>query len=846
MEELEAKIDSLNSSVSNATFVDSVKAAIEAVNQVEVSIAEERIIAKVFPLIQARFDQIFADNATFCVTVDDDLMCALTRENLEVIFQLAEIVQEFMNYIHDHSPMQLSCIESVLKYLPLFIQMSADHWKNSADEYKTVFNEELAKLFEVLKHLYASYLYLLERSIQVGENGEEINLLVDALTVLCEMPKVFSVIDASSILSSWKCFTTVTSNYSQLIENDLDIRVPIQLLTDDICEMLKSLNPRDAQTFPRQLKILTYLVKVLCKITYNFKPQLSKFASEMLEFFVKFLCYLSDVHANKAFLKETTQRIDAEVVKLLEGLLGTLLVTESGAFKELLKGFSKITKLGESSCGYVALLAKILQIISNMSSDWSDVLPQIIEDIFEFLPNCCSYLCMDGPNGEMYQHLIVQAGLAVLLQDSTFECSQVLLKHILQGNGFAAILALEVYCLIASNISPEECLSLLINLLYAIQEMQCGFFTNRPEISYLKCLVQRLYSILPDTLKEEVVKLFRPEQHIQVWRFLEFANFPNKSRKLLEPIVEITADSIHSFTDQITENMIVNVGESIDLLSTIEDLALINSSKASIIVGFLSKFWSCRIDNGICSNNILKYMFWKISRITASCIIEGRLKPSLVFPKFQVMLKNQSYSIPVLFIINCLIHSECLADPELLRETTGLITLALRSHNTVRESELEMLATFNYSHKKVLNVLLDSLNPGVAQEIFGRIEAFKTQPKHQISGQMFVHKCLEWGVDCDDYPPAKKIRVEGKSCHNPVPSIKKQLNHATRGLTYENPIRSQSNDLKYAEDDSSATEAIQRIKGEVKCLLKIGRTEKLTAKNYADLRMLMSQLSSLM
>lgn len=207
-----------------------------------------------------------------------------------------------------------------------------------------------------------------------------------------------------------------------------------------------------------------------------------------------------------------------------------------------------------------------------------------------------------------------------------------------------------------------------------------------------------------------------------------------------------------------------------------------------------------------------------------------------IFPKFHAILKTHFYSAPVLSITNSLILSERLADPDLLREATALITVAVRSQ-TVRETELEMLAILNHSHKKALNVLLDSLSPGVAKEVFGHIAAFESEAKHQE----FAHKCLEWG----DHPPAKKIRVEDNPRPSPAQSTKKRLNHATRGLKSPGPIKSEC-DPKCADDDSSATEVIQRLKGEVKGLLKIGKTEKLTAKNCTDLRILISQLSSLM
>lgn len=111
-----------------------------------------------------------------------------------------------------------------------------------------------------------------------------------------------------------------------------------------------------------------------------------------------------------------------------------------------------------------------------------------------------------------------------------------------------------------SNIDTNENLSLLLNFLYSVNELSSGFFTCRLEMVLLKCFLQRLFSKLPDCHKEHIIKMFPPEESIEVWRVLGFQHLsPTQVQPLLEPIVSMTGECIRSFEQEVNEEDIVNI-----------------------------------------------------------------------------------------------------------------------------------------------------------------------------------------------------------------------------------------------------------------------------------------------
>lgn len=168
----------------------------------------------------------------------------------------------------------------------------------------------------------------------------------------------------------------------------------------------------------------------------------------------------------------------------------------------------------------------------------------------------------------------------------------------------------------------------------------------------------------------------------------------------------------------------------------------------------------------------------------------------------------------------------------------------------MQELQFEMLNTLNQTQPDILNQLLDASEPGLAHQIFEYIDSFRKKSNiylnqagnHKITG--FTHKCLQWREHVDiEAPPAKKFKfselLNSKENDQPV-NVEKRLKKP------RNKQKIPPSEDSIQMDGCLMTDAIESLKGEVKCLIKLKKTEKLTPKNAADLRIIMSQLSSLM
>lgn len=200
-----------------------------------------------------------------------------------------------------------------------------------------------------------------------------------------------------------------------------------------------------------------------------------------------------------------------------------------------------------------------------------------------------------------------------------------------------------------------------------------------------------------------------------------------------------------------------------------------------------------------------------------------------------------------------------------LQELSGLLQKSIKTDSLLQELQFEMLNTLNQSQPDTLNQLLDASEPSIAHQIFEYIESFRKNTNvylhlnqagnHKITG--FTHKCLQWRERINiEAPPLKKFKFSEllNSKENDQLLHVDNFTHVKERLKKQNKnVSSNKTKLPPVEDSertdvegSLMTDAIESLKGEVKCLMKLKKTEKLTPKNAADLRIIMSQLSSLM
>ncbi|KAL1501067.1 hypothetical protein ABEB36_006465 [Hypothenemus hampei] len=584
----------------NEEFVRKVQNVISQVSEWDLDVVDLKVFSVILPAMQFRFEKVFKDYHLALETSRDKLGNTDLKENLKLIFASIESAQELLHYVYSKSPVQLRKIKAIIHYIPQLVRLTVEHTFNDLNKNNNTFNEELSMIKEVTKHLYASLLYLLENSLEAN-GGEDATLLAEALLVICQMPEM----DASSLVSSWKCFVNVVSKQSSILENQLKLSLIYECLIDNICWILQISLQSDPIVVERQMKCSVFLIKILYKLfTEIFPGSLKSYGLKLLIFYTKILT-MSSI--------KSIATMNQELLSLLDGILRRLLQGQHALlFKNHIKNISiqlKERQLYEKYLiGFLTLMNKIMQIVNELYSDWSELVPNLIEDSFNAMSKC--------ENQFLYEELIVNLAAAILLQDINCQSPNLLLKFLLNAQSpFISLTALDLYTLVLLNVTPEESLTILLNLLYGIDELEIGFFTNRSEVVFLKLLLQRGYKVLPKTLQQSVVKLFPVEKYPKIWKLLSL----KRTQEVLEKCVEIATENIDGRS--LTEEVIVNIAESLHLLGTSEG-HLVNTQ----IEEFLRKFWSIEFKEDILENNIFEYFVSRILPLSAVYLDKSLVK----------------------------------------------------------------------------------------------------------------------------------------------------------------------------------------------------------------------------
>lgn len=124
-----------------------------------------------------------------------------------------------------------------------------------------------------------------------------------------------------------------------------------------------------------------------------------------------------------------------------------------------------------------------------------------------------------------------------------------------------------------------------------------------------------------------------------------------------------------------------------------------------------------------------------------------------------------------------------------------------------------------------------------------------------LEGFAFQHECVKWRQE-SELPAPKKLKIEEKPAAIEGRSKWCVETDDNRSLDCENREKKYTKREKLKEvkanvecdenKDDSVGDVIKNIRGEIKCLTNILKTEKMTPKNAADLKTVASQIMSLL
>lgn len=184
-----------------------------------------------------------------------------------------------------------------------------------------------------------------------------------------------------------------------------------------------------------------------------------------------------------------------------------------------------------------------------------------------------------------------------------------------------------------------------------------------------------------------------------------------------------------------------------------------------------------------------------------------------------------------------------------------LQNLLIDASNIIRQETLEVVHNFaiNEKHEVVKSILRVSkgIQSDVSDYLQRNVVANKFDKEYlaSLGNISFQHECTKWKNETE-FPRSKKMRLDDRSVAAREIDLRKKEpllaeTYVLKTSKWCNPVETPMGHNENKQDDNIA-DVIGNIKGEVKCLVKVLKTEKLTAKNASDIRMVANQLLSLL
>ncbi|XP_018565894.1 uncharacterized protein LOC108906934 isoform X2 [Anoplophora glabripennis] len=723
------------------------------------------------------------------------------------------------------------------------------------------------ELFRVTQEVHLLFLKLFETYIVVkneADNIEEIKTLREVLDIICGMSEILSDLNIQSMSDNWKGYTAIVNKFSSILVHSIDLKVPISCLTYQVDKNLSFIDNKDEidlKLVTQVIKITSFLIKVVLKICDIFWNCLVRFSTEALKFCCTVYSFPVELFRSQGHLSETLILIENFVFKTIEPLLVRLLKDSKSL--EIL--FTENLLRDIYSFGHLNVLNNILRILVSNQIKMSDhSVGGIINAIFS-----CTSLCFAEffwecePKDNIIDSLVLHISATVIFYDEYYgEMESILLKYLLQDHIFASLLAMEIWTLLLCNSTPQLCLSTLINLIQKYQEINFGVLTHRPERIYLKCFIQRIFKMLPNYTKNDFVLRYNPVRSMDCWRTIHFTKFPVQQRLSIEGICMATVEKIEAigkgnmnFTD------IVFIVENFRALSTVNfrEIGLDPNNLAKTVLSL----WI--FNRGACDimeNNIFKYFMTELCKITGALLSEFNNKQLImVLSQLRILSCNDSFKLLACNFLSILSNNPYENQQDTFIKLHTLVAdiicqnLLMNESNVIKQETLEVIQNFAINEKQdvVKNVLRLSkeMHNVVFQYLQRNVAANKFDREYfaSLGNIYFQHECIKWKNETNS-PRRKKMRYDDSSVDvqeidfrkkEPLLAEKPELKPSKWCNPVEAPKISDEN-----KQDGNIADAIGSIKGEVKCLVNILKTEKLTAKNASDIRMIANQLLSLL
>ncbi|CAH1169954.1 unnamed protein product [Phaedon cochleariae] len=841
---LQATISLLLSEQELEKVAENAKEGMKFLTTFSVCEADRELLQWVIPAIKTSLQKIFDDNALLSDTAEDDFVIEILKQNLCMAIDFLKMLKIAFEYLLTSDEIDINDVPSMTTIPAQVILSTFEHCRNSSEAYKNSFNEELLQIFNIAQQVNTLFIKLFNSCIileSTSDNADRIHIVNKVLAAICDVSKSLSDLNFKYLIMNWKGYASIAQKFSGILKDHIDLRKPMLCLNTDILKnqsfIADKLDFNDTNI--DLIRRTGFLIKVALKILDIFWNSIRRITEEVLILCCIICSFPTDHYHSQVYLKDITTSIDDTIYATFAPFVDKLV--EENIIMSMLNIIPD-DLLSKHPFGLLNFMNACLKCIATKQSSFDVNLADILRAVFACTKQCFSEFALLK---NIFASIIVNFSACVIVhQHYNEEIEIILLENLLQENLWCALLAMDIWCLILKYSTEHSSMRVFVDLLQKYHDLNFGVNTHRLEDIYLKCFIQKIFKTFPNSMKCQVSRSFREND----WNVLGFDDISVAQKNLVEQICLCTIEKAQQLgSGEFSLTNFVLIMENLEMLSTLDFQNYdMNVKKLLEMVGMLWEF-----DNTDLKNGVFKYFANNLCKITRTLITDFSNKQLfMILDRLKILSCEDSHKLHVFDILSELCNKNANEFGQDGLKIFAVISNILHpsltsdSNNLMKQSVLEIVEKCSKNGKDDIVRDLAKTSVKSREDISNYLQKHITDSTLDIAyftilGNLeYTHKCVHWKM-ITDKPAPKKIKLDKNS------QDKEFRKFQENKMLVGKPISKVVQDFEAAKTVDNVHETIINIKSEVKCLMNVLKTEKMTAKNVSDLKIVANQILSL-
>lgn len=429
------------------------------------------------PCLKTAFDNFLQECGREARTNIDRIIEILQQCNV-----VAECFEVALQFVLQAESVALEDINTLPTALLDTVNLSLSHCRDSGDIYGDhieLVQESLSTLFQHALSLSTQFANFLSKICFNSFNENDRQILTQVCEQLCVIASCLSHLsEIRGCIVMWRAYASLIQHHHGELLTRLDISVPLDALVKEIRDglcLLASIpinnitkNEKDLKVVQRIIKMTCFCLKVIVALCDKFRGYLRGAHSLLVELLMLLFRFSPNNITLQIYPDNIKTDIEQQVMTGIEPLLLHLRDDEEFIKRVLEKEQDETETQAEEWGSYLLLLVALCLPPSTVITLHIDLLITKIFQTVEKSHTSLSLPCMMNdvmyggrPQSKvtLYEHVLIHTcALVATLEAQHFEAlEQVLVKWLLSGQPWPALLAIDVWCFVARFGTSELC-----------------------------------------------------------------------------------------------------------------------------------------------------------------------------------------------------------------------------------------------------------------------------------------------------------------------------------------------------------------------------------------------------